>query len=133
MGSPHPVMPALNHMLFAWGLALKDDILAQMIEHTFMMLTAVGLYAWGRRQGRPLFGLAVAAFWLANPLVLWLGESAYVDIALVCFTLLGVYALRRFWETRYPQLRTTNKQIANSSADTGRKAYIPQNHPVGIV
>ena len=100
MGSPHPVMPALNHMLFAWGLALKDDILAQMIEHTFMMLTAVGLYAWGRRQGRPLFGLAVAAFWLANPLVLLLGESAYVDIALVCFIFLGVYALRLFFESR---------------------------------
>ncbi|MEN3331096.1 MAG: hypothetical protein V7641_461 [Blastocatellia bacterium] len=99
MGIPHPVMPALNHMLFAWGLALKDGVLAQMIEHTFLMLTAVGLYAWGRRQGRRLFGLALAAFWLANPLVLWLGESAYVDIALVCFTFLGVYALRRFWES----------------------------------
>src|SRR6185369_5692068 len=94
MGIPHPVMPALNHMLFAWGLALKDDILAQMIEHAFMMLTAVGLYAWGRQQGRRLYGLALATFWLANPLILWLGESAYVDIALVCFLFLGVYALR---------------------------------------
>ena len=28
MGSPHPVMPALNHMLFAWGMSLKDDVLA---------------------------------------------------------------------------------------------------------
>lgn len=99
MGSPHPVMPALNHMLFAWGMALKDDILAQMIEHTFLMLTALGLYAWGSRQGRRLFGLAAAAFWLANPLVLWLGESAYVDVALICFIFLGVYALRCFWET----------------------------------
>jgi len=99
MGIPHPVMPALNHMLFAWGLALKDDVLAQMIEHTFLMLTAVGLYAWGKRQGRQLFGLALASFWLANPLVLWLGQSAYVDIALVCFIFLGVYSLRLFWES----------------------------------
>lgn len=102
MGIPHPVMPALNHMLFAWGLALKDDVLAQMIEHTFLMLTAIGLYAWGMRQGRRLFGLALAAFWLANPLVLWLGESAYVDIALICFTFLGVYSLRLFWESEQP-------------------------------
>lgn len=99
MGSPHPVMPALNHMLFAWGLALKDDVLAQMMEHTFLMLTAVGLYAWGRLQGRRLFGLALAAFWLGNPLVLWLGESAYVDIALVCFVFLGAYGLRRYSDT----------------------------------
>jgi hypothetical protein len=98
-GIPHPVLPELNHMLFVWGMALNDDILAQMAEHTLLMLTAVGLYAWGNRQGRPFFGLAVAAFWLGNPLVLWLGESAYIDIGLVCFVFLGVYALRVFLES----------------------------------
>lgn len=103
MGIPHPVMPALNHMLFAWGLALKDEILAQMVEHTFLMLTALGLYAWGKRLGSRLFGLAVAAFWLANPLILWLGESAYVDISLVCFIFFGVYALRLFYDSRQPR------------------------------
>jgi hypothetical protein len=100
MGIPHPVLPTLNHMLFTWGMAVKDDILAQLIEHTFLMLTALGLYAWGRRAKRPLLGLAVAAFWLGNPLVLWLGESAYVDVCLVGFVFLGVYALRLFWEQR---------------------------------
>lgn len=97
-GVPHPLLPALNHMLFVWGLALNDDILAHMIEHTLMMLTAIGLFAWGKRRGRPVFGLAVAAFWLGNPLVLWLGESAYIDVGLICFVFLGVYALRVFLE-----------------------------------
>jgi dolichyl-phosphate-mannose-protein mannosyltransferase len=99
-GIPHPVLPALNHMLFTWALALQDDILAQMMEHTFLMLTALGLYSWGKREKSPLFGIAVAAFWLGQPLVLWLGEAAYVDICLVCFVFLGIYALRLFWETR---------------------------------
>jgi len=100
LGIIEPVLPNLNHTLFVWGMALKDDIIAQMIEHTFLMLTAVGLYAWGRRRESSWFGLALGAFWLGSPLVLWLGESAYVDLCLVCFAFLGVYALRIFWEKR---------------------------------
>jgi hypothetical protein len=98
-GIPQPLLPALNHMLFTWAFALKDDVLAQMVEHTFLMLVAVGLFAWGMRLKQPLLGFASAAFWLANALVLWLGESAYVDVAVTCFVFLGVYALRNFWDT----------------------------------
>jgi hypothetical protein len=100
MGIPHPVLPTLNHMLFTWGMALQDDIVAQMMSHTFLMLTALGLYSWGKREQRPLFGVAVAAFWLGSPLVLWLGEAVYVDICLVNFVFLGVYALRIFMQQR---------------------------------
>lgn len=99
-GIPQPVLPALNHMLFTWALALKDDILAQMMEHTFLILTAVGLYAWGTRQNRPALGYAAAALWLSHPLVRLLGQAAYVDIGLTCFVFLGVYALRVFWDGR---------------------------------
>ncbi|MEW6207229.1 MAG: hypothetical protein AB1631_02610 [Acidobacteriota bacterium] len=97
-GIHFPLLPSLNHMLFVWGMALKDDIVAQMIEHTFLMLTATGLYAWCRREGKPLMGIAAAAFWLGSPLVLLLGASAYIDIGLACFVFLGVYAMRLFWE-----------------------------------
>src|SRR5215470_8087314 len=97
-GGAFPLLPALNHMLFAWAMALKDDVLAQMVEYTFMMLTSLGLFAWGRRQQRPGLGLAAAALWLSHPLVLWLGESAYVDVGTTCFAFLGVYALRVFWD-----------------------------------
>jgi hypothetical protein len=101
-GLAQPVLPALNHMLFTWGLALADDALAQMVEYTFLMLTALGLVAWGRRQGRAGFGVACAAFWLSHPLVVWLGVSAYVDVCATCYALLGVYALRVFWDARAP-------------------------------
>src|SRR5262245_44169081 len=97
-GGAFPLLPALNHMLFAWAMALKDDILAQMVEYTFLTLTALGLFAWGQRQQRPGLGLAAAALWLSHPLVLWLGESAYVDVGTTCFAFLGVYALRVFWD-----------------------------------
>ena len=85
-------------MLFAWALALNDDVLAHMVEHTFMMLTALGLYAWGTRRQEPAMGVAAAALWLAHPLVVWLGASAYVDMGLTCFAFLGVYAVRVFWD-----------------------------------
>lgn len=98
-GNTHPALAALNHMLFVWGLALQDDVLAQMVEHAFLMLTAIGLYAWGKRTKKPLLGLALAAFWLGHPLVLLLGEAAYVDVCLVSFVFLGVYALRIFWDS----------------------------------
>jgi len=99
-GGAFPLLPALNHMLFAWAMALKDDILAQMVEYTLLMLTALGLFAWGQRQQRPWLGLAAAAMALSHPLVLWLGESAYVDVGAMCFAFLGVYALRVFWDKR---------------------------------
>ncbi|MGE0126741.1 MAG: glycosyltransferase family 39 protein [Blastocatellales bacterium] len=97
-GAAFPLLPALNHLLFSWALALKDDILAQLIEYTFLMLTALGLFTWGQRQQQPGLGFAAAALWLSYPLVLWLGESAYVDVGTTCFAFLGVYALRVFWD-----------------------------------
>jgi dolichyl-phosphate-mannose-protein mannosyltransferase len=100
LGIPQPILPALNHMLFTWALALQDDILAQMVEHTFSMLTAVGIYAWGKRQAQGAMGFTAAALWLAHPLVRLLSKSAYVDIAITCFVFLGIYALRLFWDHR---------------------------------
>ncbi len=95
-GVVFPVLPILNHLLFTWALALKDDVLAQMLEHLFLVFTALGLYAWGERKGRAGIGILAAAFWLSHPLVLWLSESAYVDLGVTCFALLGVTALRNF-------------------------------------
>jgi hypothetical protein len=95
-----PVVPALNHLLFTWAMALKDDVLAQLIEHVFMMLTALALYAWGKRQDKRGMGLALAAFWLGQPLVVFLGESGYVDMGIACFAFLGIYAMRVFWDKR---------------------------------
>lgn len=100
MGVAQPVVPALNHMLFAWGLAMRDDILSQMLEHTLLILVALGIYAWCAREDRRLFGLAAACLWLAHPIIIWLGRAAYTDVGVTCFAFLGVYALRLFWNDR---------------------------------
>jgi hypothetical protein len=100
MGVAQPIVPALNHMLFVWGLAMRDDILSQMMEHTLLMLVALGLYAWCAREDRRIFGLAAACSWLAHPIIIWLGRAAYTDVGVTCFAFLGVYALRLFWNDR---------------------------------
>ena len=104
MGVAQPVLPALNHMLFAWSLAMRDDILSQMMEHTLLMLVALGIYAScaskPARENWRLFGLAAACLWLAHPIVIWFGRAAYTDVGVTCFAFLGVYALRRFWNDR---------------------------------
>jgi len=100
MGVAQPVVPALNHMLFVWGLAMRDDILSQMMEHTLLMLVALGIYAWCAREDRRIFGLAAACLWLAHPIIIWLGRAAYADVGVTCFAFLGVYALRLLWDDR---------------------------------
>jgi 4-amino-4-deoxy-L-arabinose transferase-like glycosyltransferase len=96
-GATQPVILLLNHMLFTWALALQDDVLAQMIEQTFLVLGALGIVAWGLRRQRPTWGVAAAAFWVAHPLVRYLASAAYVDIALSATIFLGLYALHVAW------------------------------------
>jgi len=100
MGVAQPIVPALNHMLFVWGLAIRDDIVSQMMEHTLLMLVGLGIYAWCSRENRRLFGLSAACLWLAHPITIWLGRAAYTDVGVTCFAFLGVYALRVFWNDR---------------------------------
>lgn len=89
-----PVFPQLNEMLFTLMLMLHDDIAAQMVQFLMMALVAVTLYAWGRELSSPRLGFWAAAIWLANPLVLWTGSAAYVDVGLALFATVAVYA---FW------------------------------------
>lgn len=100
LGIPQPILPALNHTLFTWALALRDDALAQMVEQAFSILITVGLYAWCKRKGQVALGYAAAALWIGHPLVHLLSKSAYVDIGITCFVFLGIYALRLFHDER---------------------------------
>ena len=87
------VMPQLNQMLFTLALRLYDDIAAQLTQFAMMVLIALALYAGGRRLLSRSAGLWAVGLWLAHPMVIFLGASAYVDIGLTLFLLLGSYAL----------------------------------------
>ncbi|HEU4387544.1 MAG TPA: hypothetical protein VFV34_07090, partial [Blastocatellia bacterium] len=117
-GIPVPVTPSLNHMLFSWAMGLRSDVLAQMVEHAFMMLTGLGLYACGRRQGSRPLGFAAAALWVSHPLVLWLGESAYVDMGLAAFVFTGLYALRLSRDEQNPAFFYLAMTLLGAAAGT---------------
>ncbi|MDQ5824243.1 MAG: glycosyltransferase family 39 protein [Chloroflexota bacterium] len=88
----YPLIPQTNEMLFALAL-FYDDITAQLVQFLMMLLIAVTIYAAGSRMFSPRVGLWSAGLWLANPLVLWLGASALIDIGLAMFVCLAAYAL----------------------------------------
>ncbi len=91
-----PVFPVLHHILFSWAMALKGDTLAQAIEWVSLGLVAGVLGTWGRR---PVLDLALAVLWMAVPIVMTMGTSAYVDIGATALAFLGLAALAR-WEDR---------------------------------
>jgi 4-amino-4-deoxy-L-arabinose transferase-like glycosyltransferase len=96
----YPVFPQVNEMLFTSMLLLYDDISAQLVQFLMMLVVAIALYAWGRRVYRARVGLWGAVLWLSNPLVLWLGASAYVDIGLATFVVLATYGLLNWFQSR---------------------------------
>ena len=95
-GLPYPVLLALNHMLFAWGMSVGGDTTALLVCHGFLALTALGLFAWGERSGDPWLGAAAAEFWIAQPILVWLSQAGYVDLGIAAFLFFGIYALRVF-------------------------------------
>jgi len=89
----YPVFPQTNEMLFTFALLLYDDIAAQLIQFLMMTVIGVALFAFGRRHFSQRTGTWAAAIFLSNPMVLWLGTSAYIDIGLTLFVVMGIYAL----------------------------------------
>lgn len=87
------VLPQIQHMLFALGMLLCDDIAPQLIQFLMTLLTGFSLYSWGARHFTPGMGLWAAALWLAHPMVIFVGTAAYIDIGLTFFLLLASYAL----------------------------------------
>lgn len=95
-GTPNRLIHALNLMLFTWGMGLLDDITAQLIEFTFVLLSAAGIFSYFRAIDRPLHGIAAALLWLCNPMLRWIGVSGYIDAGLAAYVLAGLMALHRY-------------------------------------
>ena len=87
-GLRFPVFPALGELLFAEPLLLAGDVATHLVNLVAILATAGLLVAWGRRAFSPLapkVGWIAAALWLGNPIVVYLGGTAYVDPLLALF------------------------------------------------
>jgi 4-amino-4-deoxy-L-arabinose transferase-like glycosyltransferase len=99
----YPVFPQTNEMLFSLAMLLYDGVAAQLISFTMMMVLSFSLFAFGKRYfSEKTGGLATAVF-LSNPLVLWLGASAYIDIGLALFITMASYSLINYFSFKEKQ------------------------------
>ena len=90
-----PIFPQLGELLFAIGLRLDGTTGAHLVEGAMALFTALLLWVWGRDAGGEAAGLVAAALWLGNPMVIFLGSTAHVDVGLACFVFAGLYCLER--------------------------------------
>ena len=90
-----PIFPQLGELLFAIGLRLHGTTGAQLVQAAMALFIALLLWVWGRDAAGEAAGLVAAALWLGNPMVIFLGSTAHVDVALACFVLAGLYCLER--------------------------------------
>jgi len=88
----YPVFPQTNEMLFTLALLLYDDVAAHLIQFLMMIVMSVGLFAFGRRYFSQRGGIWAVAIFLSNPMILWAGASAYIDIGLTLFVTMSIYA-----------------------------------------
>jgi hypothetical protein len=89
----YPVSPQTNEMLFTLAIRFYDGVAAQLMQFLMMGILATGLYAFGQRHFSQKAGIWAIAIVLSNPLVLWLGASAYIDIGLALFVTMAIYSI----------------------------------------
>ena len=94
-----PVFPQAGEMGFVLGLFLSGEIAAKLTQLLAMLLTAGLLFEWGRLYSRRA-AIWAAALWLGNPLVVWLGASAYIDITLALFITASFFCWERWSRDR---------------------------------
>lgn len=98
----YPVVPALQHMLYAFSLKTGSVHAAHGVHTLCYLLVALLLYGWGRERSSSRAGLWAALLWLGSEAALWNGISAYVDCALTLFALATLLCLTRWVDERQP-------------------------------
>ncbi len=95
-GYSHPLAIDMLYM-FAW--LIHSSLTAKLVHLAFGLLTAAGCWIFCRRYAVPGSGSLAALLFLASPIVMYLCQSAYVDLGLAFFALLVVFAGFRWLES----------------------------------
>ncbi len=80
------------HMLFLFAILLKNPVLANLVNFSFAILLAVGIYAFCCRFLDRKTGLFAVAVFLTLPMVGILAVSAHADLGLAFFAFTAFYA-----------------------------------------
>lgn len=98
--SSHSNFPFTVEMLYTLGLGLGSISLAKLFHLVFGVLAAAAVYVTARRHfgSRPaLYSVLLVA---GMPIVAWEATVAYVDLALVLYTVLPASAILAYSDTR---------------------------------
>lgn len=98
----HSNFPFLMEMLYLLGLLLHGQVLAKLFHFGFGWITALAIYAFGRRFWGNRAGALGAAAFVSVPFLGWEMMSAYNELAFACYAFLAVYALALWGEKRAP-------------------------------
>jgi 4-amino-4-deoxy-L-arabinose transferase-like glycosyltransferase len=104
--TPHlryPTFPQTNNMLFTLALLMFDDVSTHLVQFLLMVILTLAIISFGQRFLSHRAGLWAAAILLGNPLVLWCGSVAYIEMGLMLFVFLGVYAFWNWWQKQDQQ------------------------------
>jgi hypothetical protein len=97
----HSFQPLNVEMLFAFGMAIRDDVLSALLHWLLGIGAALSAGAWARRLGARSPAVAVAIF-AVSPLVVWESTSSFIDLGLALFASVGL-----LWATRAETGRTS--------------------------
>jgi hypothetical protein len=85
--------PSFVEMLFTAGMALKGDIVPQLIHFGYLLLTLGALGAFAARYWQGRSGLLAVALFLSIPTAVLIATWSYVDLALTFYSFAALYAL----------------------------------------
>jgi hypothetical protein len=85
--------PSFVEMLFTAAMALKGDIVPQLIHFGYLLLTLGALGAFAARHWERRSGLLAIALFLSIPTAVQIATWSYVDLALTFYSFAALYAL----------------------------------------
>jgi len=93
-------MPLAVNMLYLLGLAFGSDELAGLLHLTFVSLTMLATFAFGRRFFNERVGFIAGTAVASTTMTAIFGTSPNVDFGLAFFDFLGVYGFACWLQTR---------------------------------
>lgn len=84
--------PILQHMLFTFGMGLRNDTMPKLIHFSFGFLTVLAIYSLARDHLN-CSPLLAASFFYLMPVVQLIAPWAYVDLGAAFYTTTAIYAL----------------------------------------
>jgi hypothetical protein len=93
------VFPQLHEMHFVLALALGGDVAAEGVGYAHLLIVALSIVGWAKRQNLATAGWIAAAIWMGIPTVLLVASTCYIDVALAAYVTVSLHAFSNYWQT----------------------------------